>query len=102
VAAQKGYLDIVKFLVENGANINHQFENGYTPLHVAICEDHSSVAEYLIKNGADVGIISHKGETTIESAMIKADANLVKLIYEHCKNLKILWFVKAKAAGFNL
>jgi len=46
-------LDIVKYLLENGANINIMGVNGYTPLHFAYANGHFSIIYLLEKKGAN-------------------------------------------------
>ncbi len=46
-AAAAGHLEIVKFLVENGANLHAQTCDGYTPLHYANANGHWEVAKFL-------------------------------------------------------
>ena len=48
-----GLLDCVKFLVENGADINMRFNLGETALNYAIMGRHYDIAIYLIEHGAD-------------------------------------------------
>ncbi len=52
-AAIRGNLKMVKFLVNNGADVNAKFL-GANPLHFAAKKNHTKVMEYLIKKGADV------------------------------------------------
>jgi len=53
VAACKGNLDIVKMLLENGAEINScDLRSKESPLHDAIIADNIETAIYLIDNGA--------------------------------------------------
>ncbi len=47
-----GLLDLVKELVEQGADVNEMDVNGVTPLLFAVRKMQTQVAEYLIKNGA--------------------------------------------------
>lgn len=51
-----GNVQMVKYLVKNGLNINHVYNNNYTPLHIACkfkCKD-LNILKYLIKHGVDV------------------------------------------------
>jgi len=55
VAAWRGNLEIVKLLVEHGADVNAGKDRGKrTPLLEAAAEGHADVVEYLIAKGADV------------------------------------------------
>ncbi|XP_044272513.1 putative ankyrin repeat protein RBE_0220 [Tribolium madens] len=52
-ALEKGNFDVVKILVENGADVN--FANGhFTPLFEALKLDNCEVAKYLISKGASM------------------------------------------------
>lgn len=44
---------IVTILVENGANVNVQSLNGFTPLYMAAQENHEDVVRFLLSNGAN-------------------------------------------------
>ncbi|MBO4707746.1 MAG: ankyrin repeat domain-containing protein [Elusimicrobiaceae bacterium] len=52
-AAIRGNFKMVKFLVNNGADVNAKFL-GANPLYFAAQRNHTKVMEYLIKKGADV------------------------------------------------
>ena len=47
VAAEKGYLEIVKYLIENGANANATDVDGKTALTWAVEKGHSEVVKFL-------------------------------------------------------
>ena len=53
-ASEKGDLEGVKFLIENGADVNAKGCCDYTPLHEAAEKGHLEVVKYLISKGADV------------------------------------------------
>jgi len=48
-----GQIDIVRTLVENGADVNVQSQNGFTPLYMAAQENHDAVVTFLLQNGAN-------------------------------------------------
>ncbi|KAF3423546.1 hypothetical protein E2986_00039 [Frieseomelitta varia] len=52
-AADRGYLEIIKKLIEKGTDVNAQDEDGQTPLHYAVSCGHHHVVEYLISIGAE-------------------------------------------------
>ena len=56
LASREGHLEIVKLLIENGANINAKDNDGETALMGASYNGHLEVVKYLIENGADVNI----------------------------------------------
>ncbi|KAI4838317.1 acyl-CoA-binding protein [Plasmodium brasilianum] len=52
-ACDRGYLDIVKFLVDQGADIHAEDSFGDTALHIAAYSEKREIIEYLISAGAD-------------------------------------------------
>jgi len=40
-------------LVQRGASVNAQSQNGFTPLYMAAQENHDSVVKYLLSKGAN-------------------------------------------------
>jgi ankyrin repeat protein len=55
-AATSGRINIVRYLVLRGANVNLRDSQGMTPLTSAVWIGHNEVAEYLIDHGADVNV----------------------------------------------
>ncbi|CCK70450.1 Hos4p KNAG_0E01880 [Huiozyma naganishii CBS 8797] len=68
-AALNGHLDIVKLLVETGANVNIQSFAmfGDTPLIDASANGHLDVVQYLVAHGSDPTITNAKGLTAYEA-----------------------------------
>ena len=65
-AALKGHLDIVKLLIDHGAEVNVRAENGDTPLHDASENGHLSVVKLLLERGADPKIENADGLTPVD------------------------------------
>jgi hypothetical protein len=63
LASCRGLLDVVKYLVEHGANINAQedIDNYETPLQTAMFSKRYAVAKYLLDSGADPYVINCDG-----------------------------------------
>jgi len=55
-AAIQGDIEVTKYLVAAGVDLNKQGEHGYTALHEAIEQEKYLCALYLIKKGADLTI----------------------------------------------
>lgn len=73
-ASKNGHLDIVKYLVSNGVEIN--FANN-TPLRSAVKNGHLDVVKYLISVGADATVTNFLNQTLIEIASIKGHQDIV-------------------------
>lgn len=71
LAAAYGHLDILRYLVENGADINACSDDHCTPLMIAIKMGHLNVATYLVERGAKVDIKDDRGCTALHHAMYK-------------------------------
>ena len=54
ICAKKGYFDIAKFLIENGANLNDRSRTGITALMFACAEKQIEIAKYLKSDGTDL------------------------------------------------
>lgn len=48
-----GQEEVVKILVERGAQVNVQSQNGFTPLYMAAQENHDGVVKFLLSKGAN-------------------------------------------------
>ena len=73
LAADRGYLDTVKYLITNRANhlitnrANPNIQNnlGWAPLHLAAVEGHLPIVQILIAKGADINIRNNNGQTPL-------------------------------------
>jgi ankyrin repeat protein len=54
LACSLGSLDIVKVLVDAGADVNQKSTQGYTSLFLAVKEKHKPVVDYLLSKGARI------------------------------------------------
>lgn len=59
VACHFGQLNMVRFITaRQGANINATTTSGYTPLHQAAQQGHSTIVSHLLDKGADPNILT--------------------------------------------
>ena len=54
-----GHLEVVKFLVDSGAEIDCKDKKAYTPLHAAASSGMSSTVQYLLSLGVHVSTHKH-------------------------------------------
>ncbi|KAL8443453.1 hypothetical protein Emed_006808 [Eimeria media] len=62
----EGFVDIVRLLIDRGADVNHTDDSGETPLHVAIAADQDEIVALLIDAGADTSIKNNEGNSCAE------------------------------------
>ena len=87
IACRYGQILVAKWLLDHGANVNKQLEQGTgsTPLHGAAYYGHVSTIELLLSYGADVNIKNNFGATVFD----EDKPNHIKLILEqYRRNLK--------------
>ena len=78
-ASRYGNLEIVKLLVESGADINNAKDNiGNTALTYASYFGRLEVVIYLVENGADVNAKDEYGETALDKASTKEVKELLR------------------------
>ncbi|CAB3377622.1 Hypothetical predicted protein [Cloeon dipterum] len=88
VAAAKGYIQVMKVLLQAGADINSQDVDGWTPLHAASHWAQKDACQLLVDNLCDMQIKNFVGQTAEDIAdpevlsslqeMRKAQATLLK------------------------
>jgi ankyrin len=62
-----GQEEVVKLLVANGAAVNVQSQNGFTPLYMAAQENHDNVVRFLLANGANQSLATEVGNILFQS-----------------------------------
>jgi uncharacterized protein len=67
-AAAKDSVEVARFLIDHGADVNARNLEGVTPLHQAAYGGSENVAKLLIAKGADVNAIDLKGRTPLHLA----------------------------------
>ena len=69
LAAARGHLDVLRCLIENGADINASTTDNCTPLMIAIENGKINVATFLIERGANVDLKDDRGDTALHYAV---------------------------------
>ena len=88
-AIEKRHMDIVKFLVEKGADINVQDREGYTALIWAARYGHMDKVRYLVEREANVNVRNNFGYTALLWAAINGEMDKVKFLVEHGADINI-------------
>lgn len=87
VAAFEGNIEICKFLIEKGANVNNVSNEGVTPLFQAIDQSEShEVVKLLLENGADPNLMcGTEGQQgfPLDQACLRGQIEIVKELIKH-------------------
>eukprot|EP00057_Strongylocentrotus_purpuratus_P016589 XP_011671063.1 PREDICTED: ankyrin-3-like [Strongylocentrotus purpuratus] len=86
-ACSAGHLDIVKMLLEKGANINVTNWDNETALHHACKENHQLVAEFLVENGADMSAKNDEQLTPLQVATNSGSFDTIIGLLDRNRNL---------------
>jgi len=83
-ASQHSYLDIVKFLVEKGANVNKKSTYGYTALslNMGFLDRDEKIVKILLDAGADPNIIYTNSMTPLLYAAYYKENEIVELLVD--------------------
>ena len=92
-AIERNALDIVKVLIENGADIEAKNSNKYTPLHMAAKQGQTEIVEYLIENGANLDAVKHI-DTALTMALEKGHFDIAELLINKGAEVNI-WQARA-------
>ena len=103
IASAKGYLSIVKLLVNHGCNIFHKGVGGLTALDWALLNNHTKVAEILVKNGA-ISVSSNMAKVPLAIALERNNLKFAELLIKHGSDVNgsfgkmplIVWCAKGK------
>ncbi|KAF2892895.1 hypothetical protein ILUMI_13275 [Ignelater luminosus] len=76
-AAEHGYLDIVKFTIKTGVNIEEKDNAEETALLLATWKNHTDVVDFLLSKGANVEVAQKDGYTPLIYAVRQGNLRLV-------------------------
>ncbi len=90
LATIKGHTDIVKFLIEAGADINKRDTGGESALFHAVSRKHLGIVKFLVDTGGvDITIRNVDDRTVMYFAITESTADLVKILVQKCTELKL-------------
>jgi len=80
-ACYVGSLDIVKVLVDAGADVNHKDNIGFTCFYAAVQEKHKPIIEYLLSKGVRVNETNgQNNDTPLHKACVSGSLEVVKIL----------------------
>ncbi|XP_044579759.1 uncharacterized protein LOC123261929 [Cotesia glomerata] len=80
IASQEGYLDIVKYLVEKGADVHATNKSGSKPIHIAAREGHVSIVEFFFSIKMSNNTLGHQGQTLLHYAVVAPKKEIVEYL----------------------
>lgn len=78
----KSLLDLIKFVIDNGAEISLKNKKGETALFYAVRSGNIDVLKLLITNGADINAKDNQGQTAIFIPADNGNITMTKLLIE--------------------
>ena len=89
-AARRGNPEIVKLLIDSGADINIRGSiSGVTALMVAVGWGHTEIIKLLIDNGADINIKNYHSSTALIVAARSNQTEVVQLLIDNGADLNV-------------
>ncbi len=85
-AAGAGHFEVVKTLLEQGANVNHPTFSNSTPLRAACFDGRLDLVRYLIQHNADIHIPNKYNNTCLMIACYKGHKEVVSFLLEKGAN----------------
>lgn len=88
LACYKGHLDMVRFLLEAGADQEHKTDEMHTALMEASMDGHVDVARLLLDSGAQVNMPTDSFESPLTLAACGGHVDLAMLLLERGANIE--------------
>lgn len=100
IAAGVGRLNVVKLLVESGAEVDAKTKSNSTPLRVACAEGRADVVQYLVKHGADVNAMNIYNNTCLMMASYKGHTGIVEFLLQQGADVDVMAKCRATALHY--
>jgi ankyrin repeat protein len=79
-AAEQGNINVVKFIIDDGANVNARKDDGMTSLMYASLGGHLEIVRALIARGADVNARTNDGVSSLMYASLGGHLEIVRAL----------------------
>jgi len=80
IACEYNRLEVVRYLLSKGADIDQTDESGISPLCIASAEGYNKIVKLLIQNGAKVNKADDEGTTPLYVASERGHIKVVKIL----------------------
>ncbi|XP_041479668.1 E3 ubiquitin-protein ligase MIB2-like isoform X1 [Lytechinus variegatus] len=88
-ASLRGHRDVVKALLQAGADIEITTDGGHTPLHLAVEGDKPAVTKYLLEEGADINKVNVRNRSPLHRAAIRNHVDCARILINHGCNVNV-------------
>ena len=79
-AASNNRTDVIRLLLQNGANVNKRDHGGDTPVHWAAMDNSTESIAVLVEHGASINIENDIGEKPIDVARWRENEAAVRML----------------------
>lgn len=86
---KKDYSEAIKFLIEQGAEVNPKDNSSESPLHLAAALKNTNIADMLISHGAKINAQNQSGETPLRIATYWGNADMIEFLIEKGADINI-------------
>ena len=85
MAVDDQLIEVVRVLIEQGADVGAQDNAGRTALHIATSGDRGSVdvVRMLLERGSNIGAKDNQGKTALQLASATRDNDIIRLLSEY-------------------
>ena len=88
IAAFRGYIDVLRMLLDRGADIDSQTTFGASVLHCAMRGNHHKTFKFLLSRGANIETTDHNAFTALHVAAFKGCMRWIFLLCDKGANLQ--------------
>ncbi|KAL8679803.1 MAG: hypothetical protein Q9224_007003, partial [Gallowayella concinna] len=89
IASHGGHLEIVKILLDRGANLHKAQSHGISPLHRAASMNHPKVVHCIVKHDSEtIHLRNIYGKTALHDAAERGFAGVVQILMQHGADLR--------------
>jgi ankyrin repeat protein len=93
-ASRRGDIDIIRIILNHGADVDTQDDGGSTPLHLVISSapfwDKEQAVGVLLEHGANINLRNHEGQTALHEAIRCSSIITMHLILKHSPDVNAL------------
>lgn len=87
---KNSYIDIIKYLINKGSDLNHRDIYGWTSIYYAIEYGATiQIIELLLRNGSDVRNLSNIGNSVLQIACKRRSLDVIKVLFDLNKITKL-------------